>query len=591
MKGPDARFRQHTADVKSPSESAFEPLVETPHADALRQLDQKVVRVRESARTFAELSIEDRIALCHSMQKGYLRIAEKSVAVACRAKGIAVGTPQEGEEWSTGPLPIIRHLRLLREQLAAIRDRGTTDIGRLSARPDGRLSVRAFPSDLRDAVLFRGVTIDVSMQPQVSRGELDRRRCTFYRNPHAGINVLVLGAGNFASIPVMDVLTKMFNEGKVCVLKMNPVNAYLGPLIEDAFREAIDRGFMAVVYGGVPEGQYLVAHPSVDEIHITGSDQTYDTIVWGPPGPEREKRRAENRPLLSKPVSAELGNVSPVIIAPGPYTSRQLASMAEDLAGSFTMNASFICCVAKVLILPKGWPQREEFMAMVERILKTVAPRKAYYPGAAERYKAFLKGRDRVLRIGEAGAETLPWTIVNIEADTAADPLFTTESFCPVLGITEVGSTDPVGFLESAVEFANKRLWGTLTATLFVHPYLQRSLKNGAAVERAIDHLEYGTVCVNAFPGMSYAAASPPWGAYPGATQQDIQSGTGWVHNTAMLEGIEKVVARFPLTVFPRQVYFPSHRTAHLLLRRMTVLEAEAGWSKIPGAVLAALRG
>jgi acyl-CoA reductase-like NAD-dependent aldehyde dehydrogenase len=583
------KVHTHTADVKSPSESAFAPVVVAPPSEDLRQLDQAIEKVHGSARVFAKLSFDERIALCRSMLQGYVRVAGESVAVACRAKGIGPGSQQEGEEWMTGPLPIVRHMRLLCEQLAYIRDHGTTRIGKIIQRPDGRLGVRLFPSSLRDALLMMGVTIDAHMQPDVTRQDIDRTRAAFYKNPHSGRTALVLGAGNFASIPVMDVLTKMFNEGTVCVLKMNPVNAYLGPFFEEAFRQAIDRGFLAVVYGGVKEGEYLVRHPKIDEIHITGSDRTYDSIVWGPAGPEQEKRRAANRPLLSKPIIAELGNVSPIIIVPGPYTSRQLRSMAEDIAGYFTMNASFICCVAKIVILPKDWPQRGEFTAALEGVLKTIAPRKAYYPGAADRFETFLRGRTRVLRIGEAGTDTLPWAIANIDAENETDPLFTTESFCPVLGITEAGNNDPADFLERAVDFANERLWGTLSATLVVHPAVQKNMS--AAVERAIDRLNYGTVCVNAFPGMSFGLANPPWGAYPGSTRQDIQSGSGWVHNTAMLEGVEKVVARFPLTVVPKQVYFQSHRTARILMKRMTFLEETTGWSKVPGVVLAAMRG
>ncbi len=579
----------HTADVKSPSESAFVPLVEQPGAEDFERLDREVEKVHGAAKAFAELSLDERISLCRSMLQGYLRVAERSVAVACGAKGIAVGTPLEGEEWMTGPFPIVRHLRLLIEQLAAIRDSGTTGIGKIIERPDGRLGVRLFPSSLRDAMLFMGVTADAHMQPGMTRDDIDRTRAAFYKKPHSGGTALVLGAGNFASIPVMDVLTKMFNEGKVCVLKINPVNAYLGPLFEEAFRDPIERGFLAVVYGGVAEGRHLVGHPKIDEVLITGSDRTYDTIVWGPSGPEQEKRKAENRPLLTKPIFAELGNVSPVLIAPGPYTARQIRSLAEDIAGYFTMNASFICCVAKIVVLPKAWPQRAEFTAALTKVLAAVAPRKAYYPGAAERYATFLKDRTSVLQIGEAGPGMLPWAVVNIDGANENDPLLTTESFTPVLGITEAGSSDPEIFLEQAVDFVNERLWGTLSATLVVHPAIQKSMHE--RVERAIDRLRYGTVCVNAFPGMSFGVAGTPWGGYPGSTAQDIQSGVGWVHNTAMLVGVEKVVARFPLMVFPKQVYFPSHRTAHLLMRRMTFLEAGRGWSKVPGVVLAAMRG
>ena len=65
----------------------------------------------------------------------------------------------------------------------------------------------------------------------------------------------------------------------------------------------------------------------------------------------------------------------------------------------------------------------------------------------------------------------------------------------------------------------------------------------------------------------------------------------GWVHNTPMLEGIEKAVAWHPLTTSPKPPYHPSHRTAHVLLRRMTSLEEHAKWTRVPAVVAAAVRG
>lgn len=85
--------------------------------------------------------------------------------------------------------------------------------------------------------------------------------------------------------------------------------------------------------------------------------------------------------------------------------------------------------------------------------------------------------------------------------------------------------------------------------------------------------------------------SADPMGAYPGSTPADIQSGAGWVHNTPMLEGIEKTVMRHPLTLMPKPATYPSHRTAHTLLRRLTYLEETAGWGKVPGVVAAAMRG
>ena len=52
------------------------------------------------------------------------------------------------------------------------------------------------------------------------------------------------------------------------------------------------------------------------------------------------------------------------------------------------------------------------------------------------------------------------------------------------------------------------RLWGTLTVTLVVRLEIMKDRNCAIAMERSIDALKSGTVCVNAFPGMSFAAQS-----------------------------------------------------------------------------------
>ena len=147
---------------------------------------------------------------------------------------------------------------------------------------------------------------------------------------------------------------QLFNEGKACILKCNPVNAYLGPLVEEAFGEAIDRGWLRVVYGGAEEGGYLAHHPGVDEIHVTGSDRTHDALLWGAPGPEREERKKRGTPLLGKDLTSELGNVTPVLVVPGAWTDRELEYQADNVAGMVTHNASFNCIAGKMLVLNWG---------------------------------------------------------------------------------------------------------------------------------------------------------------------------------------------------------------------------------------------
>lgn len=570
--------------IPAPSRPALPP------PSSAGTLDQALARVREGAERLLGLSLDQRIALARSMQAGYAAIAEESVRAACAAKGIAPGTPLEGEEWTLGPWFVVRHLRLVQQSLLALQRTGNTPIGPVGRTATGQLSVQVFPAGPIDRMLFQGVRVDVHLQNGVTEQRLDEHRAGFYKSrPRANRVVLVLGAGNIAGIPSQDVISKIFNEGKACVLKMNPVNAYLGPLLERAFADAIRQGYLAVVYGGAEEGHYLAHHAEVDELHMTGSDRTYDQIVWGPPGAEREARRRANRPVLSKPFTAELGGVAPVLVVPGPYSEKELSYQAEDVASGLTFNASFDCNANKVVILPRDWELRERFLQALRHALERAADRLAYYPGARQRLDRF-KGTHPATSFGGRSEGSLPWTLITGMDPDADDPLFREESFAPILAETSVGSADPVAFLEEAVSFANDRLWGTLAAGLVVHPATMKDPATGAAVERAIGRLRYGSVNLNAWSGLLFAFCTPPWGAHPSSSRADIQSGTGFVHNTPMLEGIEKAVLRHPVTMTPKPSYSISHRTQHQLMRRMTALDQEARWTRVPAVLGAAMR-
>jgi acyl-CoA reductase-like NAD-dependent aldehyde dehydrogenase len=572
---------------------AASPAVDAPASSSQSQMDAATGRLREGAGTFARLSLDQRIVLVNSMQQGFLRAAKRMVQAGCKAKGITPGTPEEAEEWSTGPWGVVRQLRLIRESLAALKHSGNTPIGSVGRTIDGRLSVRLFPGNAIDGMLFKNITAEVHMQAGVTMESLERDRARFYKQPdHDGRVVLVLGAGNIAAIPPMDVITKMFNEGKVVLLKMNPVNAYLGPYLEEAFAGAIKQNFLAVVYGGAEEGRYLVYHRAIDEVHITGSDKTHDNIVWGPPGPERETRMQRHESLLKKPITSELGNVSPFIVVPGPYSDKELRYQAEDAAASYLINASFLCCAAKMLVLPKGWAGSDIFMQALQDACAKVPPRQAYYPGAKDRWLKLTTGRAQLKHLGNAVPGSLPWTFISgLDPNASDEPLYTQEAFCSVISDTRVGSADPVEFLERAVDFCNTKLWGTLNANLIVHPQSLQDPRVKEAVERAIEKLRYGVIAVNAFIGMPFVLASPAWGAYPGSGPRDIQSGSGFVHNTSMLEGVEKTVLRAPLTLFPKPAYFASHRTVHKMMPKIVAMEQHGSWAKVPGIVFDAMRG
>jgi acyl-CoA reductase-like NAD-dependent aldehyde dehydrogenase len=583
-------------DVYGPSAGpmptrSFEPKPPT----AEKELDRHVERLRDRATEFARAPIAAKIALIEDCVRGTRDVAADWVAAACRAKGISPNAPVAGEEWIAGPALTLRNMRFLVRALRETKQHGAPVLPEKTFRDlaHGSVAVRVAPYDSFDAALYGGVSAETWLRPGLSRADVAAHQASFYKktDPEGRVS-LVLGAGNVASIPPMDVLYKAFVDGSVVLLKMNPVNEYLGPLLERALKPLVDKGYLAIVYGGAEVGSYLCYHPLVGEVHITGSDKTHDLIVWGPPGPDREDRKRRNDPLLKKPITSELGNVSPVLVVPGPYTDAELSSMAENVAGMVTNNGSFNCNAAKLLVLPKAWSLRDAFIQKLSTVLAGVPARRAYYPGALQRYEALTKGHGDVRKLGAGTDQALPWTLVlGLDAASASETNFVTEPFCAILSEVSIGSADPIEFLQAAVPFANDRVWGTLNATLFLHPKVEAAASAKAAIDGALRDLRYGTVAINVWPALGYALVSTPWGGHPSATLANVQSGLGWVHNTVMLEGIEKCVVRAPLRPMPKQVYFPSHKTLEQLGRRLVEFEGAPSWLKVPGLAVAALSG
>ena len=131
----------------------------------------------------------------------------------------------------------------------------------------------------------------------------------------------MLGAGNVTSIPVLDVLYELLAHNRVALLKVNPTQDALVPVFERALAPLIEPGFVRIVRGGGDVGAYLTGHAGIDHVHITGAAPTFDAIVWGPStgsgAAATARRKRESRPQLKKPITAELGGVSPIIVVPG----------------------------------------------------------------------------------------------------------------------------------------------------------------------------------------------------------------------------------------------------------------------------------
>jgi acyl-CoA reductase-like NAD-dependent aldehyde dehydrogenase len=413
--------------------------------------------------------------------------------------------------------------------------------------------------------------------------------CLYRKTNPLGRVSLVLGAGNVAAIGPMDALTKLYVEGEVCLLKMSPVNGYLGPFIEEFFSEFVRDGFLRMAYGGADVGAYLCDHPDIDDIHITGSNVTHDAIMFGT-GQEGISRKRSNTPRLKKRITSELGNVSPIIVVPGPWTASDLKFHAENIATQMINNAGFNCCAAKVLVLPQQWPSSGTLMEELQAVLAAAPQRKAYYPGAEERYDRFLSANKTARPVGPRHEGVLPWTLIPDLSPGDADSIcFTTESFCGVMAQTALDEADVADYLRHAIEFCNHRLWGTLSACILIHPETERRL--GAEFQKSIAGLHYGAIGINHWPMLAFALGSTTWGAFPDHTYQDIQSGIGIVHNARLFDKPERTVIYGPFRVWPKPVWFITNHESHNLMPKLVDLEGKPGLFKLLGVIPAAWRG
>ena len=554
-------------------------------ATPIAEIDAMVADLVAKKDVWVQVPIPERVRLLRRCIDTSFASAEAWVLASCKAKGIDPSTPRAGEEWLAGPYTVIRNLRLLAEALEA---HGRPAAPKVWSRDDGRTIARVFPDGLIDKLLLAGVTADVWFAPgdDLSQGKIYRDKANGLEA--SGKVALILGAGNVNSIAPMDALYKLFVDDEVVIIKTNPVNDYCGPHILKGLAPLVEAGVLHVCYGGAEEGKHLCNHPQVDTMHITGSDATHDVIVWGPEGDDRDRRKAEGDPLNTRPITSELGCVTPVMVVPGEWSDKELNYQAMQVASMVANNASFNCNAAKAVVTAEGWPQRERFLALVEEKLRAIPARKCYYPGARARFAAFRERYPDAKLLQEDGDAHVPWTLLPNVAPDASEYALSNEAFCGVLAEVTLPAKDAGEFIAQMAPFANDQCWGTLSCMVLIDGRTEKA--HAEAFDAMLADLRYGGVGVNIWAGAIYGLVVTPWGAYPGHTLEDVRSGIGVVHNTFLFDSPEKSVVKAPFVMNPKPPYFCDHRTVDKLARALVAFETAPSLFKIPKVALPGLR-
>lgn len=560
-------------------------------SDDSKQLDEALTALEAGAVKWAALSLRERAQLLEKTHATTAVAARAWAEAAVAAKKVPAGA-LEGEEWMSGPYAMLGGLQSVAQSVARIAAGGSPLDGiAMGTAPGGRVTVKVLPANLQESLILNGFSGEVWLKPGVTEAQaranagLGSRRT----NENGGVG-LVLGAGNITSIGPLDVLYELVAFNRAAILKLNPTFATLLPAYAQALAPLIEFGVVRIVNGGAAVGGYLAQHEKVKHVHITGSGLTHDLIVWGS-GEEAAKRRAANDPQLKKPISSELGGVSPTIIVPGNWSKADLRFQAENVASQRLHNCGHNCIATQALILSSDWAQKDAFLAELRDVLDTLPARAPWYPGS-----------DRKLGLAEQSYPAAEHhggrLLIEVNEKTSKD-LFTTEYFAPVLGHTAIPGTG-AEFLRAAVKFANEQLDGTLGASLIVDPADRDAM--GAAFDEAIAELRYGAIGINVWSAIAFLHPNAVWGAFPGHTLQDVKSGIGVVHNGFLIADAERTVLTGPFRPFPRSIahgelslfpkppWFVTARSALDTGRALTSYGSQPGWLGLPGIFAAAFR-
>ena len=183
----------------------------------------------------------------------------------------------------------------------------------------------------------------------------------------------------------------------------------------------------------------------------------------------------------------------------------------------------------------------------------------------------------------------IPWTILHDVPAKKDEYALTQEAFCGVIAFTEVDSVGIDEYMDKTLQLCNDDIWGSLSINILISPQSEGVL--GKRFDDFIEKLEYGGIAINCWSGVIYGLCTTSWGAFPKHDVTDIQSGSGVVHNTYLLENVQKSVVRAPFVLSPTPAWFYDNKNLVGLGKRLLAFEAKTSTLNFIRLLAQAVRG
>jgi len=526
-------------------------------------IDRNISKLRVNSTEFLNLDESNLVTMLEQTIENIKTISYYWATLSSEKKGI-LSKSKEGEEWIGGPFACIYAIQYFIE---TIQNNDELDKSKYD---DSNKSYKVFPTKNIEKLLFPFLEGEIRFGKNLNFDQINEYRGFANRFEKNDPKItLVLGAGNVSSIPVLDALFHMIAYKSVIYLKLNPVNDYLLPIFTQVFEPFITRGFMIITEGDMEASQYLTQHDGFQQTHLTGSNYTYENIVYGKTLSDKERSLKTYPKVNKKPITSELGNVTPIIVHPGNWSRSEIKHQAKKIVTAKLNNSGFNCIAAQVIVLPKDWKHTEKLKREIKYYLNKIGDTTSYYPGATENLNELID-TNNYEQINKLTCST-PFLVSDLDLEKQYG---NEEVWSTALYFKEIPYKSYENYATAAIDYVNNELWGNLGVTVLIKNHNRKA--NKLILKSYVDNLNYGTVAINEWSALGFVIPTLPWGGYPGNKDNDIQSGQGYVHNSLLFESPQKgiVYSKFRLSPLIDPPWFVTNKRAHRIFKHLTYYQA-----------------